>query len=87
MKKLKIIKEDFDSLEDFVFQYTQPNDCPIARALKRMGKENPNVAVLNASWMDKKMTVEIHFNGRHAVLMRIANELKEGAKLGVILIT
>jgi hypothetical protein len=39
LNQVTLLPEDFDTFDvescEFAFQYVEPNDCPIARALKR----------------------------------------------------
>lgn len=54
MKQLRLIKEDFDTLDveskEFTDQYTNPMDCPAARALKRYFKVNYRPYVSSCSF-------------------------------------
>jgi len=78
MKNIKLIKEDFDSLDTEVMrrQYVQNYDCPIARAFKRLGYGRCSVTTFEVV---TKTHVYSIIGGIDEV-QAIARQLKRGTK-------
>jgi len=78
MKNIKLIEEDFDSLEEKKVeeQYIENYDCPIARAFKRLGYDEVNVTSF-------EVVTETHvykIDGGPDEVQAIAKQLKRGTK-------
>lgn len=89
MKQIRLIAEDFDTLNVnsplFSAQYESPSDCPIARASKRMGLfKKPSVAPYSIKEYDASQNRR-EIIGNFDEIVRIAKELKSGkVKYGVV---
>lgn len=83
MTKIKLIREDFDSLvpnsPEFDEQYMNPWDCPIARALRR---EFPNEEKVGVNWR-KEYNVDNIFNITMFILSLMVLVLFELKKISV----
>lgn len=82
INKIGLIATDFDDLDNILhgdmIQYKQPEDCPIFRALKRLGFEVssvvPFVLYVNGE--------EIEFDGANMdTIQRVALKLLQGAEV------
>lgn len=91
MKRIILIAKDFDSLEtkldeygDYALlndsQFARNEDCPIARACKRMGWEK--VSVISDEVSHSKGYICI--NGTFKEVSRVAHSIANGAKWGAI---
>lgn len=90
MKRIILIAEDFISLETEKLipkgrrltsgQYSEPYDCPIARACKRMGLENISVSPYSINHSKGEIFIE----GTSIDVGRVAHSIANGAKWGAI---
>lgn len=88
MTEIKLIREDFDSLDpnsrEFDVQYMNPWDCPIARALRR---EFPNEGKLGVNCREVIIgNKRIRTNNDIGILevSRVATEISKGNEFGII---
>lgn len=88
MTEIKLIKEDFDSLEPntqlFVSQYTNPWDCPITRALKREFPNEEKVAVTCNEVIIGETIICNKYNIGFDEVSIVALEIAEGKEFGII---
>lgn len=84
-----LIKEDFNTLDvksnDFIKQFTNPKDCPIARALKRLGFTNISIGV-ESDFRYNGVYQRLYTIGDTNEIRRVATELLDGAEFGEIFI-
>ena len=89
MKQLRLIKEDFDTLDvdsiDFDLQYSRIFDCPVARAYKRIygvrvWVEQDAIYLLTNS----RFVPSLRIKGDVDEIKRVAKSLASGAKYGII---
>jgi hypothetical protein len=87
---IQLIRTDFVSLDieshQFKSQFTTPRDCPIARALKRLGFKNVNIGVESDFTYDGKNDY-LKTQGSFADVQRVATEISNGAEFGEIFIS
>ena len=88
MKHIRLIKADFDTLDsgatEFIEQYRNNKDCPIARALKRKGFKYVNVGQRSVGFYKGADRYKLVINAGPFVLSVCADKLRGGNSYAIV---